>query len=295
MKRILAIITVIFLCTNILGCSSGDNNIHIAATTLPVYEFTSVICEGTDIRVDRLINENVSCLHDYSLQVKQMQTIDRADTVIISGAGLEDFLDDVLQDKSKIIDGSTGIPLLCSSDKETNHYHKHEAHHHNYDPHIWLSPTNAKEMAKNIYIALSAKYPQYSDTFQINFDKLCNKFDVLINYADESLSDLRCKSIITFHDGFQYMAADFDLSILRAIEEEAGREASAAELIEMINIVSSNNLNAIFTEKNSSSAAATVVSAETGACLYTLDMAMSGDSYFTAMYHNIDTLKEALK
>ena len=26
---------------------------------------------------------------------------------------------------------------------------------------------------------------------------------------------------------------------------------------------------------------------------YTLDMAMSGD-YFTAMYHNIDTLKEAL-
>ena len=103
MKRILAIITVIFLCTNILGCSSGDNNIHIAATTLPVYEFTSVICEGTDIRVDRLINENVSCLHDYSLQVKQMQTIDRADTVIISGAGLEDFLDDVLQDKSKII------------------------------------------------------------------------------------------------------------------------------------------------------------------------------------------------
>lgn len=295
MKRFLAVITIVLLCSNIVGCSYDDNNIHIAATTLPVYEFSSAICEGTGIHVDRLINEEVSCLHDYTLQVKQMRTIDEADTVIISGAGLEDFLDDVLQDKRKIIDASAGIPLLCSSDKEAAHDHQHETHQHINDPHIWLSPANAKQMATNIYIALSSKYPQYSDTFKTNYNKLCQKFDALINYADESLADLDCRSIVTFHDGFQYMAAAFDLSILRAIEEEAGREASATELIEMINIVSSNNLNAIFTEKNSSSAAATVVAVETGAHLYTLDMAMSGDGYFTAMYHNIDTLKEALK
>ena len=34
--------------------------------------------------------------------------------------------------------------------------------------------------------------------------------------------------------------------------------------------------------------------AETGAAVYTLDMAMSGDSYFDAMYHNIRSVKEAL-
>jgi hypothetical protein len=40
--------------------------------------------------------------------------------------------------------------------------------------------------------------------------------------------------------------------------------------------------------------AARIIAAETGVSLYALDMAMSGDSYFEAMYHNIDTIKEAL-
>ena len=32
----------------------------------------------------------------------------------------------------------------------------------------------------------------------------------------------------------------------------------------------------------------------TGVTVYSLDMAMAGDSYFDAMYRNIDTVKEAL-
>ena len=91
------------------------------------------------------------------------------------------------------------------------------------------------------------------------------------------------------------MAEAFDLTILHTIEEESGREASAADLIEMISIVSEHKIPAIFTEKNSSGAAASIIAAETGVRTYALDMAMSGDSYFTAMYHNIDTLKEALQ
>ena len=38
-----------------------------------------------------------------------------------------------------------------------------------------------------------------------------------------------------------------------------------------------------------------VLNRETGAKIYTLDMAMAGNSYFDAMYHNIDTIKEALE
>ena len=79
-----------------------------------------------------------------------------------------------------------------------------------------------------------------------------------------------------------------------AIEEESGSEASAAELIELIEEVEHHNLPAIFTETSGSASAASVISRETGAAIHTLDMAMAGDSYFDAMYHNIDTLKEAL-
>ena len=34
---------------------------------------------------------------------------------------------------------------------------------------------------------------------------------------------------------------------------------------------------------------------ETGCRSFTLDMAMAGDSWFDAMYHNIQTLQEALQ
>ena len=38
-----------------------------------------------------------------------------------------------------------------------------------------------------------------------------------------------------------------------------------------------------------------IIAAETGVQIYTLDMAMAGDSYFEAIYHNINAVKEALE
>ena len=84
------------------------------------------------------------------------------------------------------------------------------------------------------------------------------------------------------------------MHILRAVEEESGSEASARELIELIEEVEHHSLPAIFTEKSGSVSAAGIIARETGCGSFPLDMAMAGDSYFEAMYHNIDTVKEAL-
>lgn len=290
MKRISIFLSVFILCAGLFGCSFETNSGEIAATTLPVYEFTAQICQGTDITVTRLITENVSCLHDYTLQAGQMRAIEFADYVVISGAGLEDFMDDVLTSADSIIDASENIPLHHHEQD-----HAQEAHSHENDPHIWLSPTNAKTMAYNICTGLTAAYPQYELIFNTNLSKLDNEFDSLISYADKQLADLSTRKIITFHDGFSYMANAFDLTIVHAIEEESGSEASAAELIGLIELVNRNQLDEIFIETNGSSAAATIISAETGARIFTLDMAMAGDSYFDSMYRNIDILKEALQ
>ena len=78
------------------------------------------------------------------------------------------------------------------------------------------------------------------------------------------------------------------------MEEESGSEASAKELISLITLARDHCLPAIFIEKNGSVSAADILCRETGAQKETLDMAMAGDSYFDAMYHNIDIIKEAL-
>lgn len=287
-KIIIAATLLVLLC----GCAGSAENAQIAATTLPVWEFSTRLCAGTPIAVTRLVTEQVSCLHDYSLNVRQVKAAESAETIVISGAGLEDFLDDLLVNAS-VIDASEGIDLLCGEEHEDEHLHE-EGHHHEEDPHIWLSPENAQAMARNICAGLSARYPEYKKTFEANLDVLLHDLDALQQYGEDTLSTLKCRNLITFHDGFSYFADVFDLTILKAVEEESGSEASARELIELITLVEEQSLPAIFTEASGSTSAAGIIARETGCGVFTLDMAMAGDSYFDAMYHNIDTIKEAL-
>jgi len=291
MRKITILIFLAATLFHLTGCNS-TSRAQVAATTAPVYQFTAALCEGTDISVGRLISENVSCLHDYTLQTSQMRSIENADVVIISGAGLEEFLEEALINARAIVDASKGITLRCS---EAEHKHTNDTHSHSNDPHIWLSPDNAAIMAQNICAGLSSQYPQHKDTFEYNLSELLSDLNALDKYASEQLSDINHRELITFHDGFGYMAQAFDLEILRAIEEESGREATAAELIDIILLVTDNNLPCIFTECNSSTSAAQIISRETDVPIYQLDMGMSERDYFSAMFHNIDTLKEALK
>ncbi len=284
-KQLLCLGLIVLL---LAGCGPAETEAELAATTLPVYEFTLRLCQGTGITVTRLVTENVSCLHDYSLKVNQVRAAEAAKTVILSGAGLEDFMSDILDGKDAI-DSSSGIELLeCHED------HGHEGHHHEADAHIWLSVKNAKLMAQNICAGLVERYPQHAAIFEGNLGLLLADLDKLQSYGEGALSELSCRELVTFHDGFSYFAEGFDLTILEAVEEESGSEASAAELKHLIGIVESHKLPAIFTESNGSTSAAGIISGETGTKIYTLDMAMAGDSWFDAMYHNIDTIKEAL-
>lgn len=291
MKRFFALLGLILTVLFCAGCQPKEATAQIAATTLPVYEFTQRLCTNTGITVTRLVTENVSCLHDYSLTVRQVKALEGAQTVVISGGGLEHFLEDVLHNSTDCIDSSKGITFTHC---EEEHDHADHNHSHETDPHIWLSPRHAMTMATNICHGLQNAYPQHKEVFAKNLDSLLSDLLALEEYGKQQLTTLSCREIISFHDGFGYFAEAFDLTILKAVEEEAGSEASASELKELISLVRAHNLPAIFTEKNGSVSAANILSGETGAKVFSLDMAMSGSSYFEAMYHNIDTVKEAL-
>lgn len=298
MKTIAKILVFTTLLLSLAGCSA-DSSAQIAATTAPVWQFTTALCEGTPLAVSRIVTESVSCLHDYTLTVGQMKMVESAELIVISGAGLEDFMSDVLAGRT-VVDASKNIPLLEAgshhdhAEEEDDHGHDHD-HDHEHDAHIWLSPANAITMAQNICQGLSAQYPAYAETFAANLDPLMVQLQKLQAYGEETLAQLSCRDLITFHDGFAYLAEGFDLEILEAIEEESGSEASAEELIHLIEEVRHHDLPAVFTEINGSASAASVICAETGVESFALDMAMGGKDYFASMYHNIDTLKEALE
>lgn len=293
MKKLPVILALLILLSGCTPTAPAD----IAATTLPVYEFTQRITAGSGLTVERLVTEEVSCLHDYTLTVGQMKAIEGAQVVVLSGAGLEEFLGDALDSANVVIDSSVNIPLL---EGEAHHHHEgeepaEEAHDHGHDPHLWLSPACAAQQAQNICAGLSSEYPEFSALFEENLALLLSDLKKLEDYGKAQLSHLNCREILTFHDGFAYLADAFGIEIVEAIEEESGAEASAKELIHLIEEARLHDISAIFVEANGSGSAASIIAAETGAALGTLSMAMSGDDYFSAMYENIDALKEALQ
>lgn len=273
------------------GCAPSEETAPIMATTRPVYDLTTALCRDTPLEVGLLITENVSCLHDYSLSTAQMKKIENTQMVIMSGAGLEDFQADILSASAILCDASENVELL---EAEECHEHEHEGHHHEHDAHIWLSPVNAKVMAENICSALISQFPDHASIFSQNLIQLQSDLDDLQRYGEDALSTLSCRELITFHDGFAYLAQAFDLTIVAAVEEESGSEASARDLIELIEEVRHHQLPAIFNETNGSSSASSIISRETDVKVYTLDMCMGDGNYFENMYQNINTLKEAL-
>ena len=76
MKRIFGAFLCTLLCFSLAGCAVPHG--EIAATTLPVAEFTERICAGTGLTVTRLVTEPVSCLHDYTLHEKPYHHISHA-------------------------------------------------------------------------------------------------------------------------------------------------------------------------------------------------------------------------
>lgn len=281
------------------GCAPAapddTSGLHILATTYPVYLFTTaVVGDAEGVEVELLVNAQTSCLHDYTLTVRDMKAIEQADVIVMNGVGLEDFMADALaHSDAAVIDCSESIQLLPTLEHEGHDGHDHDEE---YDPHIWMDPHQARQMVDAIADGLSALNAEQAETYRANADgALCALSQVDPFYRDGVYPPY---PLITFHDGFQYFANAYGFDLLKAIEEEEGATASAAEIKEIVALIEENRIPAIFVEKNGSRKTADVLAWETGCKVCELDMLMSGDGegiqpYLDAIDQNLTTILEA--
>lgn len=288
------------------GCAAGgaeDARFTVVCTTYPIYLFVSGITEGVDgVAVERLDTGSVSCLHDYTLSMTDMKKIETADVIAINGAGLEEFLEDALAlSDAAVIDCSEGVELL----ENLSHDHEEEDHddhdHGHWDPHYWMDPANARIMAENLRDGLARLDREYAGTYEYN----AVKTDAILLRCEESARELLERylpegvpGLITFHDGFQYFSQAFDLPLLASIEEEAGSEASAHEIVEIAELVKKYDVPVIFTEADGSDATAKAIARETGCRVARLTMLMDGpaddpEAYYVGLTGNISTIIRA--
>ena len=299
-RRILAL--ALLLALVLTGCAQVPplwTRACVAATTLSRLAVYLRCDGGTGLRVERVISEPVSCVHDYALSVEQMKILSRSRAVVISGLGLEDFMADVLPDGERCIDASAGIETLSAEAHDHDHDHDHDGHGHDHehgeaDPHLWLDPARAGQMVRNIAAGLSGLYPAYAETFSRNAEAYCAELDKLLEDGRAALSGLSCRELVTFHDGFGYFADAFGLDIAAAMEVEAGSEPPARELEEIVGLLRERDIPAVFCEASGDDAVARLVANETGAGVFVLDLGMGARDYFETLRHDLETVKEAL-
>lgn len=312
MKRLWALLLTLAL---LAGCAPNpveDGKTHILCTTYPIYLFTTAVTEGVeDVEVELLVDQQTSCLHNYTLTVRDMKAIEGADIIVMNGAGLEEFMDDALAHSgAQVIDCSENIDLLPSLDH--HHHEGEEETEHEVDPHYWMDPRKADQMRDTIFKALLELDPEHRSLYLDNDLEITRTLEERLGVSMGQFWTARspwayldiqnnCATLdfITFHDGFQYFAQAYGLELLKSIEEEEGAEASARELMEIIQLVEEYDIPAIFVERNGSRRSADVIARETGCKVVELDMIMSGDGqgiepYLQAMEHNLNAVKEAL-
>ena len=286
-KRILIPVLLQALLCGCAGTANTEKSQSgIVCTTQQLASLTERVLRGTaagsETEVACVVTESVSCLHDYTLSVRQMQLLENAEVVIESGMGLEDFMEDALRAASCTrITASTGVMALPSDEDPDEP-----------DPHIWLAPKNSAQMARNIADGLAELYPDDAARLHENAADYAREMDELQAYGEQQLANLSCRELVTFHDGFSYFAEAFGLEIAAAMEVEAGSEPSAKELEEIVAVVRENAIPAVFSETNGTQDAAQLVARETGAGVFVLDMGLSDPD---AIRNNIDTVKEALQ
>lgn len=306
MKQILSALLCAAVClTGFSGCGTPakeSSRLKLLASFYPIAIMALNITDGVEgVAVESMAQQQTGCLHDFQMTTADMKKAETADAFLINGAGMEGFLDKISDQLPElpVIDSSTGIPLIASG--EDHHHDGGEGHDHDqeaYNPHLWVSITNCMEQVRNLSEGIIALDPEHEAEYRENTETYLEKLSALRDKMHSALDHVKNKDIITFHEAFPYFAEEFGLHIAAVINREPDSQPSAKELADTIRLVRETGVKALFVEPLYPETSADIIAAETGAQVYVLDPAVSGEwdknAYLTAMESNLQVLEQAL-
>lgn len=219
---ILLVSTLLSLFT---GSRQGEDQPRILVTTYPLYVAAQNILGDTDgVELTLLSGAGAGCLHDYQLTPADRLAIEKADRIIINGAGDDELLTGLV-DSGRVVYTSAGLQLLCAHENHDGHGHvltDHDA----YNEHVWLSPENYKKQMVQVALALRAVDTANS----VAFSKNAAAYSAAIDAVAERLPDLSGRPCVLFHDSLSYLAEDVGLDVKLTLSAEGESGISAADL-----------------------------------------------------------------
>lgn len=175
-----------------------------------------------------------------------------------------------INEKMLIVDCSGGVKFVTVNyeDGEPVEYHEYDENNRDtnrargVDPHIWLSPSNAKIMTENIYDGLIRVDPENQNYYKLNLDNYLAELDGLDEEINRMFAGKENKVIIVYHPTWTYFTLDYGIKQI-AIEEE-GKEPAAEGMKALIDKARQYNIKVIFASPEFSTRSAEAVAGEIG-------------------------------
>lgn len=210
--------------------------------------------------------------HTYEPKPSQMSSLANAKIYFSIGIEFEEvwlpkFAD--LNKKMAIVNSSKGIEKIpmVGHKHEEDHDHDHEEHHdHEHgslDPHVWLTPQNAKIIAKNMYDKVLLIDKENATFYKNNYETLIVKLDALDSEIKKKLSHLPPHSkFMVFHPSWGYFAKDYNL--LQLPVEVEGKSPKAKDIANLIEQAKNSEVKVIFAQPEFTQKFADIIAKEGG-------------------------------
>ena len=265
-------------------------------TTIPVIYSLTVSLAGDTVRVENLLPSGTSP-HQFSLSPSQGRLLQDADLLIMNGAGLEPWIDDILASVDakamEVVIASEGIRLLpppnykaqVDGEQTDTTAAGEDSDHEGMDPHVWLDARNAITMTENIQRALQALDPDHTATYTERGQAFRERLAALHSDIADRTAGLPHRDFIAFHSAFTYYAEAYGLRQVAIIEESPGRSPSPRYLARLVDLIRDSGVRAVFTEPQFSPRSAEALAAETGVDTHEVDP--EGSDLSPSMYENL--------
>ena len=218
------------------GKGGEGSGIIVVVTIPPQAEFVKRV-GGENVAVITMVPQWANP-HTYEPTPAQLMNVSKAKMYVKMGSGIEfeiAWMDKIksINENMLIVDCSKGIELLKEDGKA--------------DPHIWLSPKNAKIIVENICEGLVQIDPANSTYYEQNKEAYLRELDALDDEISQILSKTSKTSahkFIVYHPAWSYFARDYGLEQISV--EEGGKEPTPERIASIIEEAKRNNITKIF-------------------------------------------------
>jgi zinc/manganese transport system substrate-binding protein len=257
-KSILVIISVLL---TTCGMAQAEKAVRVVASFSILGDMVRNI-GGDRVNVTTLVGADGD-VHAYEPTPAAAKAVGDADLVIVSGLGLEGWLDRLIK-----ASGYKGVIVVASTGVKTR---KMKGENNNgqpvADPHAWQDIENGRLYVHNIAQALMSVDPSGAAIYKDLADDYSETLDKLNTWVKSEFSAIpeQKRRMITSHDAFGYLGDAYAIDILSPMGLSTESQPSAGEVKNLIRQIKKEKITAVFVENISDPRMIGQIAKESGA------------------------------